>query len=126
MLRLALLLIFCLPLAAFAQVVNPKIDLSAGASSGSGGAQGQGTASVSGTIELPPGWKLSIHVVTVRYALQGGSTSLNALIPIQGKSFSNRLDLKNGSYKVWAVIDVKDADGRERQISSAPQNVNIQ
>jgi hypothetical protein len=41
-------------------------------------------------------------------------------------TFRSTLELPAGSYGIWAVIDVKDAEGRERQITSPPQNVPVQ
>ena len=102
---------------------GPRIELGA---SGSGGGTGQGTANVSGSISCPAPWQLSIHTVTVRFQKDGGSKTLNAFIPVKGDKFFANLDLKAGSYKVWAVIDVKDADGREKQISSEPKPISIQ
>lgn len=125
MLRYALLIACWLPLAANCQApaTTPKIQLSA---SGSGTSMGEGTVSVSGSIFLPPGWKLTLHVLTIRHSQGGTSTSLNAFLPVKGNTFSSQLSLKTGSYKIWAVIDVKDAEGRERQISSEPENVDLQ
>ena len=101
---------------------GPKITVGA---SGSGNGTGNGSSNVSGSIFLPPPWQLSIHVVTVRYTKAEGGKSLNLLIPVKGTTFSGTMGLKTGSYKVWAVIDVKDADGREKQISSEPQTVAV-
>lgn len=120
--RLPLLVALCLPVAVMAQAPTPSLDVTVSGESGSGG---DGIATVSGKITLPPGWKLSIHTLTIRYAKDGGNTTLNALLPINQPDFKTKINLKTGSYKVWAVIDVKDADGKERQISSTPSNVNI-
>jgi hypothetical protein len=129
MIRLALLLSVCLPCAAWAQsTTGPRIDLNAAGGMGQPGS-GEGSASVSGNITLPPGWQLSIHTLTIRYAKEGGGTTLNALLPLKSNgstAFSASLGIKSGSYKIWAVIDVKDADGHERQISSDPRSVTVQ
>ena len=102
---------------------GPRIEVGA---SGSGTGSGSGTASVSGTITCPGPWQLSVHTVTVRFQKVGGTKTLNAFIPVKGDKFSANVDLKAGSYRIWAVIDVKDADGREKQIVSDPRNVTIQ
>jgi ABC-type glycerol-3-phosphate transport system substrate-binding protein len=107
---------------ASAQTPQPKIEVSA---SGTGTSQGNGTVTVSGSLTIPAGWQLSIHTVTVRFQKDGGGKTLNALIPVKGSNFTQKVDLKSGSYKIWAVIDVKDTDGREKQISSEPQSVAI-
>ena len=101
---------------------GPKLTLEASG----GGTAGSGTVTASGNITLPAPWELSIHVVTVRYQKQGGGKTLNGLIPVKGANFSAELQLKPGTYSVWAVIDVKDADGREKQISSEPKPFSIQ
>jgi hypothetical protein len=103
---------------------EPTITLEA---SGTGGTAGSdGTVTVSGNINLPAGWKLSIHTLTIRYQKLPGASTLNALASVKGGGpFNLKLDMKSGSYSVWAVIDVKDADGREKQISSPPRNVNV-
>ena len=103
---------------------GPRIDLSASPDA-SGAESGHGSATASGKITLPAPWELSIHVVTVRYQKDGSTKTLNALIPARGLDFFATIDLKSGSYKVWAVIDVKDANGREKQISSDSQSVQI-
>jgi hypothetical protein len=100
---------------------GPKITLQASG----GGNPGQGTVTAAGTITSPAPWQLSIHTVTVRYQKQGGSKTLNAFIPVKGANFSADLQLKTGTYSVWAVIDVKDADGHEKQISCDPQMVTV-
>jgi uncharacterized lipoprotein YbaY len=128
MLRLPLILALGLPLAAMAQSqALPTININVAGDQGTPGSTGEGSISVSGKINLPPGWKLSIHTLTIRYAKQGGSTTLNTFIPVKSDStFNSKLQMKSGSYSVWAVIDVKDAEGRERQISSSSSNVNVQ
>src|SRR5215213_2911493 len=91
----------------------PTIDLSvSGQSSGSG----EGTATVSGKVNLPPGWSLSVHTLTIRYKKAPGNTTVNGFIPVKGApfKFQSTLSLPAGSYGVWAVIDVKDPEGRER------------
>ena len=102
---------------------GPRIELGA---SGSGTGGGSGSGSVSGTITCPTPWQLSIHVVTVRFQKEGGTKTLNALIPVKGEKFSATVNLKAGSYRAWAVIDVKDADGREKQIASEARMFTIQ
>jgi hypothetical protein len=114
-----------LPIAAAAQAPMPSLDLIVSAEPGQPGSTGEGVATVSGKVTLPPGWKLSIHTLTIRYAKDGGRTTLNTLCPITAPDFKTKLNLNSGSYKVWAVIDVKDANGKERQISSSPSNVNV-
>ena len=124
--RLPLFLALFLPFAAAAQSPPPpRIDFNAGGEMGQPGSTGEGVASVSGKIVLPPGWKLSIHTLTIRYAKDSGATTLNTLLPIVGLNFATKLNLKSGNYKIWAVIDVKDPDGKERQISSEQRNVNV-
>ena len=124
--RLPLLLALCLPAAAVAQTQNdPKLDITVTADQGAPGTTDQGTVTVSGKVTLPAGWQLSIHTLTIRYAKDGGATTLNALLPITGPDFKVKINLKSGSYSVWGVIDVKDIAGRERQISSGSQNANV-
>jgi hypothetical protein len=126
MIRPCLLAVLAVSLAATAPAqgppAGPKIDLQA---SGAGTGTGDGSATASGKITVPAPWQLSIHVVTIRYQKDGSTKSLNAFVPVKGDKFMTDVALKKGSYKVWAVIDVKDADGRERQISSDPQSVSI-
>jgi hypothetical protein len=100
---------------------GPKITLKVAG----GGTTGQGTVTASGTLAVPGPWQLSIHTVTVRFQKQGGTKTLNALIPVKGENFNTQLQVKSGTYSVWAVIDVKDADGREKQISCDPQMVTV-
>lgn len=123
--RLPFLVALVLPIAAAAQSPPsvPKIEITVSGQQGQPGSDG--TASVSGKITLPPGWKLSIHTLTIRYAKDGGATTLNAFLPIDQLDFNAKTNLKSGNYSVWAVIDVKDADGKERQISSDKQSVSI-
>jgi hypothetical protein len=97
---------------------EPRIEYSA--STGADGA-----VTVSGKVVLPPGWKLSIHTLTIRYQKAGGSATLNALLPLKAPEFKGTINLTAGSYQTWAVIDVKDADGREKQISSQAQSVTV-
>jgi uncharacterized lipoprotein YbaY len=132
MTRLPLLLAVSLAVAVAAPAQTPAppqptIDLQVSGQSGTPGS-GQGTATVSGKVNLPPGWKITVHTLTVRYQKDGTVTTVNAFIPVKGApfKFATKLDLPNGSYSVWAVIDVKDADGREKQIASQAQNVPIQ
>jgi hypothetical protein len=100
----------------------PTITINA---SGGGTGNGDGTATVSGTINLPAGWELSIHVVTVRYQKDGTGKMLHAFIAAKGPDFSATINLPKGSYGIVGLIDVKDKDGHERQISSGSQNVNV-
>jgi hypothetical protein len=100
----------------------PSIEVTA---SGGGTGNGDGIATVSGTINLPPGWELSIHVVTIRYQKDGSSKSLNVFISAKGANFSATINLPKGGYGIVGLIDVKDKDGHERQISSGSQNVNV-
>jgi hypothetical protein len=93
--------------------------------SGNGTGNGDGSATVSGTINLPPGWELSIHVVTVRYQKDGTGKMLHFFIPAKGPNFTATASLPKGSYGITGLIDVKDRDGHERQISSGSQNVNV-
>jgi uncharacterized lipoprotein YbaY len=127
--RIPLFIVLCLPAAAATQAPppTPRIELSAAGESGGSITDGEGAASVSGKIILPPGWKLSVHVLTIRYAKDGGAQTLNTLLAVRGNiEFSTNLTLESGSYKIWAVIDVKDDKGRERQISSDPKMISVQ
>ena len=97
----------------------PKIELKASA--------GTGTISVSGSITLPAGWKLSIHTLTVKYQRATGGATLNWLVPVKGDAkFDRSMNMNGGSYSVWGVIDVKDSEGRERQITSETQSAIVQ
>jgi hypothetical protein len=126
MLRPCLLAILAVGLAATAPAQGPppgpKIDLGA---TGSGTGAGDGSATASGSITLAAPWRLSIHVVTIRYQKDGGTKTLNAFVPVKGDKFTANIALKAGSYKLWAVVDIKDADGHEKQISSDSQSVSI-
>jgi len=95
-----------------------------GSSSGSGG----GVATVTGKVTLPAGWKLSIHTLNVRFQKDGSATSLNAFGPVKDGNveFTLKVNLKEGTYKVWGLIDVKDSRNREKQIVSPAQSVTIQ
>lgn len=96
---------------------QPKIELKVTA--------GSGSIKASGEISLPAGWKLSIHTLTVKYQKVGGGSTLNWLIPVKGGKFDAGLNASSGSYSVWAVIDVKDNDGREKQITSETQSAIV-
>ena len=128
MFRLTFLLAVLIPLTSSVAVAEaptkPTIDLQVSGTSEPGG---QGVATVTGKVKLPPGWTLSIHTLTVRFQDAEGGRTLNAFGAVKGADidFSLKVNLKSGSYKVWGVIDVKDADGREQQISSKVQNVTI-
>jgi uncharacterized lipoprotein YbaY len=106
---------------------EPTIDLKVSGQSGTPGS-GQGTATVSGKVNLPPGWKITVHTLTIRYQKNGTATTVNAFVSVKGApfNFQTKLELPVGSYSVWGVIDVKDADGREKQIASPAQGVPIQ
>jgi uncharacterized lipoprotein YbaY len=130
--RLPLLLAGLLGVAAAAPAqspapTQPSIDLRVSGQSGSPGS-GSGTATVSGQVNLPPGWKITVHTLTLRYRKDGKATTVNAFLAVKGApfKFETKLELPAGSYAVWAVIDVKDPDGREQQVSSPPQSVPIQ
>jgi hypothetical protein len=126
MIRIPFFLALCLPGVAAAQTADvPRIEFSAAAENGSM-FDGEGIANVSGKIVLPPGWKVTVHVITIRYAKEGGTRTINALIPVKGAQFSAKINLTAASYAVWAVIDVKDAEGRERQISSDRESIAIE
>jgi hypothetical protein len=128
--HLLLAVLLALPLVAAAQTPpapQPTIDINVSGQSGAPGS-GVGTATVSGQVNLPPGWKLSIHTLTLRYKKAGTATTLNAFLPVKGAphTFKTSLQLANGSYQVWGVIDVKDPSGKTKEISSPPQSVPIQ
>jgi hypothetical protein len=124
--RYILPLLFVFPITAVAQAPSePSIDFNAAGSSVPGSQSTEGTASVSGRINLPAGWKLSIHTVTIRYAPDGKSSTLNVLLPVKGAEFGAELSLKKGGYQIWAVIDVKDAKGNEKQISGMRRDVTV-
>jgi hypothetical protein len=121
MTRLSLLAVLAFGLTAAqaqAPTDGPKITLRVGSN-------GRGTATASGTLTVAAPWELSIHVVTVRFQNQGGTKTLNALIPVKGENFHAEVSLKPGTYRAWAVIDVKDADGREKQIACDVQVVTV-
>ena len=126
MIRPALLAVLSLGLAIPAPAQSPAplptIDVNA---SGSATGADSGTATVSGTVTVPTPWELSIHVVTIRYQKEGGGKWLHAFLPVKGDKFTATINLKKGSYTVVGMIDVKDKDGRERQISSGSQNLNV-
>jgi hypothetical protein len=127
MTRLSILTVLALSLVA-AQAQGPNDPTITATASGSGDGQGSGSITVSGNITTPAPWQLSIHTVTVKFTSQTGGKSLNAFVPVKGPNFSNfsaSVGLKRGAYSIVAIIDVKDADGHERQISSQPQQVNV-
>ena len=131
MTRLPLLLagLFALTVAAPAQSPpppEPTIEISVSGESGAPGS-GTGTATVSGKVNLPPGWKITVHTITLRYLKNGTATTVNVFAPVKGTpfTFKAKLELPAGSYGVWGVIDVKDAAGREKQISSPSQGVTL-
>jgi hypothetical protein len=92
----------------------------------SGGSDG--VATVTGKVTLPAGWKLSIHTLNVRFQKTGSTASLNAFGPVKDGNveFALEINLKEGTYKVWGLIDVKDSRNREKQIVSPAQSVTIQ
>jgi|SRR6478672_10266641 len=126
--RLPLLLAVLIPLSASVAVAQapaePIIDLKVSGISGSGG---QGAVTISGNVTVPAGLKLSIHTLTVRFQKAGTNSSLNAFGVVKGSDFSFNFttNLKSGSYQVWAVIDVKDSEGRERQVGCPAQGVAV-
>jgi len=124
--RLSVLAVLAVGLVARApaQTPAPVPTITVTASAGGSG-NGDGSATVSGSISLPAGWELSIHVVTVRYEKTGTGKSVNLFIPVKGSDFSATVNLPRGGYGIVGLIDVKDKDGHERQISSASQNVNV-
>jgi len=126
MFRAAVLAVLVVGLVMPAPAQGPpaKPTLTIGASGGGTG-NDDGTASVAGAISLPPGWELSVHVVTVRYQKDGTGKMLHAFIPVKGPEFAATIHLKSGSYGIVGLIDVKDKDGHEWQISSGSQNVNV-
>ncbi|HVK07545.1 MAG TPA: hypothetical protein VM597_02090 [Gemmataceae bacterium] len=100
-----------------AQAPEPKIELKATA--------GNGQITVSGSVDVPAGWRLSIHTLNVKYRKESGGATLNWLIPVKGGKFEASIGMNSGSYAVWGVIDVKDREGREKQISSPPQSAKV-
>jgi len=104
---------------------EPSIELSV---SGGGGSGGQGTITVSGKVTVPPGWSLTVHTLTVRFQKAGSAGTLNAFGAVKGSdlAFNFQVTLKSGSYRVWAVIDAKDKDGKEKQIKSKVQDATVQ
>jgi hypothetical protein len=128
--RLPLFLVLAgLPAIAAAQAPpapQPTIQINVGSQSGPPGSN-VGTATISGQINLPPGWKLAIHTLTLRSVKSGTATTVNAFLPVKGTphTFQAELELPAGSYQVWGVIDVKDPTGRTREITSPAQGVPI-
>jgi len=122
--RLPLLLAVFLPLATSVAVAQapgePPIKVTVSG--------GSGSATISGNVNVPAGWKLSIHTLTVRFQKGGTNSSLNAfgVVKSSDSSFSLTVNLKPGSYQVWAVIDIKDSEGHEKQIGSPAQSVSVQ
>jgi len=126
--RLPFLLAVLLPLATSVAVAQapgePTINVRVSGVSGSGGS---GSVTASGTVTIPAGWKLSVHTLTVRFQKGGTNSTLNAFGVVKSSdfSFSFTVNLKSGAYQVWAVIDVKDSEGREKQIASPAQSVSV-
>ncbi len=106
------------PSAAQAPGSEPKINLQVVA-------DGTGRIKITGDVTVPTGWKLSIHTLTVRHKQTTGSATLNALIPVKGGKFDLSMKMTAGQYSVWGVIDVKDNEGREKQISSESTAVTV-
>jgi hypothetical protein len=100
---------------------EPTIELSV-----SGG--GEGTITVSGKVTVPAGWNLTVHTLTVRFKPVGGGTTLNAFGAVKGSdlTFNFQVRLKSGSYQVWAVLDAKDKDNKEKEIKSKTQSAIVQ
>jgi hypothetical protein len=105
------------PTQAQAPPAEPKIQLQV--------TSGNGTITAKGSIDLPGPWKLSIHTLTIKYRKDGGTATLNWLLPVKGGKFESALNMNPGAYSVWGVIDVKDNEGREKQISSPPQSAKV-
>ena len=132
MTRLPFLLAVALGVAATASAQappppQPTIEISVGTESGTPGS-GSGTITVSGKVTLPPGWKLAIHTLTIRYRKSGTATTVNAFIPVKGApyNFNYKLQMPAGSYSVWGVIDVKDPRNKTMEVSSPAQGAVIQ
>jgi hypothetical protein len=106
---------------------EPSIEISVGTESGPPGS-GSGTVTVSGKVNLPPGWKLGIHTLTLRTKKSGTATTLNAFLPVKGApyTFKFKLELPSGSYQVWGVIDVKDPQNKVKEVSSPAQGAVVQ
>lgn len=106
---------------------EPTIDFNVSGQSGTPGS-GTGTATVSGKVTVPPGWKVTVHTLTIRYQKDGTGTTVNAFAAVKGSTltFEAKLDLPTGSYTVWGLIDVKDQAGHEKQISSPSKGVPIE
>jgi len=126
--RLPFVLAVLLPLTASVAVAQapgePTINVTISGVSGSGGS---GSVTISGNVNVPAGWKLSIHTLTVRFQKGGTSSTLNAFGVVKSSDlpFKFTVNLKSGAYQVWAVIDVKDSEGREKQIASPAQSVSV-
>src|SRR6476620_973751 len=77
---------------------QPSIDLQVSGQSGTPGS-GTGTATVSGKVNLPPGWKITVHTLTLRYRKDGKATTVNAFVSVKGApfKFETKLDLPVGS-----------------------------
>jgi hypothetical protein len=105
---------------------EPTIEISISTQSGPPGS-GTGTATVSGKVNLPPGWTLSVHTLTLRAKKAGTATTLNAFLPVKGHphNFKVTLQLPSGSHAVWGIIDVKDPNNKTKEISSPVQSAPI-
>jgi hypothetical protein len=106
---------------------QPTIEISVGSESGPPGS-GSGTITVSGKVNVPPGWKLAIHTLTLRYRKSGTVTTVNAFIPVKGApfTFNYKMQMPSGSYSVWGVIDVKDPQNKTKEVSSPAQGAVVQ
>src|SRR5688572_21743253 len=85
MFRLTFLLAVLIPLTSSVAVAEaptkPSIDMQVSGTSEPGG---QGVATVTGKVKLPPGWTLSIHTLTVRFQDAEGGRTLNAFGAVKG------------------------------------------
>jgi hypothetical protein len=106
---------------------QPSIEFGASGESGAPGS-GVGTVTVSGKVIVPPGWKITVHTLTIRHQKAGTVTTVNAFAAVKGDTltFEAKLDLPAGSYTAWGLIDVKDAEGREKQVASPSRGVTLQ
>jgi hypothetical protein len=130
MTRLPLLVAGLLTLTAVAPAQSPApqptIDINASGGSAAPGSD-TGTSTVSGQVTLPPGWKITVHTLTLKYRKAGTGASVNVFAPVKGDKFTfeAKIELPTGSYDVQGLIDVKDAAGREKQITSSSKGVVI-